>query len=99
MQLFLSGLLYDISGSYDHTFYLGGIFIGVSGMAMCLVPIYKYISIARHRRNEPNTDDDVHDVHLTKHRVIWAKPADETEEGNADKLIKEPTVSNGNGVQ
>ncbi|XP_048764663.1 monocarboxylate transporter 12-like [Ostrea edulis] len=37
----VAGLLYDMSGSYDHTFVAGGIFIAFSGLLLIFVPIGK----------------------------------------------------------
>lgn len=37
----VGGLLYDMSGSYDHTFLAGGIFMAFSGLLLLFVPIGK----------------------------------------------------------
>ncbi|XP_061191852.1 monocarboxylate transporter 12-like [Saccostrea echinata] len=37
----VAGFLYDMSGSYDHTFLAGGIFIALSGVLLIFVPIGK----------------------------------------------------------
>lgn len=37
----VAGLLYDMSGSYDHTFLAGGIFMAFSGLLLLFVPIGK----------------------------------------------------------
>jgi hypothetical protein len=41
----LTGLLYDVSGSYDHTFLAGGIFIAFSGLLLIFVPIGKCLKL------------------------------------------------------
>lgn len=38
-----AGKLYDNSGSYDQTFFVGGIFIAVSGVVILVIPLWKYL--------------------------------------------------------
>ncbi|XP_048759547.2 monocarboxylate transporter 9-like [Ostrea edulis] len=41
----VAGLLYDMSGSYDHTFIAGGVFIAFSGLILVFVPIGRCIKL------------------------------------------------------
>lgn len=39
--VWLSGWLYDITGTYNLSFYLAGLFIGISGLMLIVIPILK----------------------------------------------------------
>lgn len=36
----LAGWVYDVTSTYDLSFYLAGVFIGISGLIMCILPLY-----------------------------------------------------------
>ncbi|XP_039754030.1 monocarboxylate transporter 4-like [Pararge aegeria] len=56
----LAGWGYDITGSYDLSFYLAGVFIGVSGLILIVLPLY---NCARryngHRKRKPADVTDI----------------------------------------
>lgn len=41
------GWVYDITGSYDLSFYLAGVFIGASGLVLFVRPLYLRVRTAR----------------------------------------------------
>lgn len=54
----LSGWLYDITGTYDLSFYLAGFFISFSGMILLVMPLIDfYRRIKNSTRNEKSTYD------------------------------------------
>ncbi|XP_050548808.1 uncharacterized protein LOC126910354 isoform X2 [Daktulosphaira vitifoliae] len=58
----LAGGIYDITQTYDLSFYLGGFFIAISGFLLCVYPLVKMIS--RRRRNQilSNHKNKINDI-------------------------------------
>ncbi|CAK1596597.1 unnamed protein product [Parnassius mnemosyne] len=58
----LAGWIYDITDSYDLSFYLAGVFIGVSGLVMLILPIYgrarKYNDMRKGRASTSTSSED-----------------------------------------
>lgn len=62
--LFLLGWLYDITGSYDWSFYLAGFFIALSGtmlMVMPLLDMFRRCSCTK-RKDVPGQFSDINSV-------------------------------------
>lgn len=51
------GWVYDITGSYDLSFYLAGVFIGASGLVLFVRPLYLRVRTARTARAAPDAAD------------------------------------------
>ncbi|XP_075973959.1 monocarboxylate transporter 14-like [Anticarsia gemmatalis] len=49
----LAGWVYDVTGSYDLSFYLAGVFIGVSGLVLLVAPLCRCIKRCLSRPQEP----------------------------------------------
>ncbi|GBP76819.1 Monocarboxylate transporter 9, partial [Eumeta japonica] len=49
-----AGWLYDVTASYDLSFWLAGVFIGLSGLMMCVLPAHRRLCRGRERRSAPD---------------------------------------------
>lgn len=59
INCFLSGWLYDITGSYDLSFYLAGFFIALSGALLLVMPLISlYRRLCRNESTDESADTD-----------------------------------------
>ncbi|XP_013199546.1 monocarboxylate transporter 3 [Amyelois transitella] len=52
----LAGWVYDMTESYDLSFYLAGVFIGLSGLTLLVLPVYGRARKYNQRKNKPVVD-------------------------------------------
>ncbi|CAH3909902.1 unnamed protein product [Pieris brassicae] len=55
----LAGWVFDMRGSYDLSFYLAGVFIGLSGLVLLVLPVYRHARKRRKRHTQANINGDV----------------------------------------
>lgn len=62
MYYIFIGIFYDLTQTYDSTFYMGGTFIIGSGLVSCIIPFVKKVphkeNIIIDNKNEVKEDDD-----------------------------------------
>lgn len=56
--LFVSGWLYDITGTYDLSFYLAGFFIALSGVLLLAMPLISLYRKCLNGSRKEETDKD-----------------------------------------
>ncbi|CAF4823244.1 unnamed protein product [Pieris macdunnoughi] len=49
-----AGWVFDMRGSYDLSFYLAGVFIGISGLVLLVLPVYQHARKRRKRHTQVN---------------------------------------------
>lgn len=52
------GWVYDITNSYDLSFYLAGVFIGLSGLIMVVLPLYQQAGRISKLRKRKSADGE-----------------------------------------
>ncbi|KAG8224912.1 hypothetical protein J437_LFUL006271 [Ladona fulva] len=82
----LAGWLYDITGTYDISFYLAGLFIAMSGGILVIMPMFERIRGTKLARSVSSSGEDDEEGTLTDVRLCQCIPCDFRESGRKTDL-------------